>query len=84
MRSDMKTVVHTLPCRKRLLHIEAEGCIVNIRVGLTDADGRPVTSVEVLADQYSGDRWSLDGDDATSRRATGIRVRKVLDTDATA
>lgn len=46
-----------------LLHVETDGCIVNIRVGLHDADGRQVTSVEILADNYAeeGGRWALDG-----------------------
>lgn len=50
-----------------LLHIEAEGCIVNIRVGLTDRDGNEVTSVEILPDDESrggdgyGRVWHLDG-----------------------
>lgn len=30
-----------------LLHIETDGCIVNIRVGLRDMAGRPVTRVDV-------------------------------------
>ena len=46
-----------------LLHIETDGCIVNIRVGLTDADGRQVTSVRVSPDNYAerGGRWVQDG-----------------------
>lgn len=33
-----------------LLHIETDGAVVNIRVGLHDSDGRKVTSIEVLPD----------------------------------
>ena len=33
-----------------LLHIETDLGIVNIRVGLHDADGKPVTSVEIIPD----------------------------------
>jgi hypothetical protein len=46
-----------------LLHIETDGCIVNIRVGLRDVDGRQVTSVQVLPDDYAerGGRWVQDG-----------------------
>jgi hypothetical protein len=44
------------------LHIEAEGCIVNIREGLYDLKGRRVTSIEVLPDSYSNMRkWKLIG-----------------------
>jgi hypothetical protein len=34
----------------KLLHIETDGCIVNIRVGLHDADGNAVTVVSVSPD----------------------------------
>jgi hypothetical protein len=46
-----------------LLHIEVPGGIVNIRVNLHDHDGRQVTSVEILRDQYAehGGTWGLDG-----------------------
>jgi hypothetical protein len=46
-----------------LKHIEVEGCIVNIRTGLTDRKGRRVTSVEILPDDhYSGEPiWKLIG-----------------------
>jgi hypothetical protein len=48
----------------RVLHIEAPGCIVNIRVGLTDSEGRAVTSVSISADgnRYSGEpQWWIEG-----------------------
>ena len=42
------------------LHIEAPGCIVNIRVGLRNLDGQEVTAVSVKCDQYAGEpKWSL-------------------------
>lgn len=46
-----------------LLHIETDGCIVNIQVGLHDVDGRQVTSVRILPDNYAerGGRWVQDG-----------------------
>lgn len=56
----MKTVRHINP-RDNVLHVETEGCIVNIRTGLHDRDGRAVTSVEILADNYVGEEWHLDG-----------------------
>lgn len=46
----MKTVVHYKRARERLLHIETEGGIVNIRVGLTSQTGAEVTSIEILPD----------------------------------
>ena len=53
----MRTIVFT-SARQRsqgnsscnVLHIETEGGIVNIRVGLHDDQGHPVTHVELLAD----------------------------------
>ena len=57
----MKRIVHSANARDKLLHVEAEGCVVNIRVGLTDSEGRPVTSIEILPDQYVGEEWDLDG-----------------------
>lgn len=47
----------------KLKHIEAEGCIVNIRTGLIDIEGRKVTSIEILPDDhFSGERiWRLFG-----------------------
>jgi hypothetical protein len=50
-----------------VLHIEADGCVVSIEVGLADRDGRRVTRVDVLPDDESrggdghGVVWHLDG-----------------------
>lgn len=59
------------------LHIEAAGCIVNIRTGLTHRSGRKVTSIEVLADgdRYAGDPewWIVDARDR--KRGAGQYVR---------
>lgn len=53
----MKTINLTNRAKDKLLHIEAEGCIVNIRVGLHNQDGQEVTSIEILHDEG----WLLDG-----------------------
>jgi hypothetical protein len=38
-------------------HIEVEGCIINIREGLHDAQGNKVTSIEILPDDhYAGEK----------------------------
>ncbi len=43
-------------------HIEAEGCIINIRSGLTDLKKRKVTSIEIIPDNYiGGKKWKLYG-----------------------
>lgn len=64
-----------------LLHIETDGCIVNIQVGLRNRDGNPVTVVSVLPDDESrggdgqGDVWhTVDADD---NKTDGARVRVV-------
>lgn len=46
----MKTVRHTYRSRDPLLHIETDFGIVNIRIGLRDVEGNPVTSVEIIPD----------------------------------
>lgn len=38
----------------RCLHIEANGCIINIRENLTDRLGRDMTAIEIVPDKYSG------------------------------
>ena len=45
------------------LHIEADGCIVNIYEGLYDRSNRPVTAIEILPDDhYAGElKWKLFG-----------------------
>jgi hypothetical protein len=47
----VKTITHTTPSRDRVLHIETDGAIVNIEVGLSDARGNRVTRVDVMADR---------------------------------
>ena len=38
-------------------HIEADGCVINLREGLSDRKGRAVTSVEILPDDhYAGEK----------------------------
>ena len=39
----------------KCIHIETHNCIVNIRHDLTDRLGRPVTSIEVIKDNYIGE-----------------------------
>lgn len=61
----MKTVRHTYRSRDPLLHIETDFGIVNIRVGLHDAAGNEVTSVEIIPDRVDwadrGRTVELDG-----------------------
>mgnify|MGYP005829683835 CR=1 FL=1 len=48
--------------RKNVLHIEADGCIVNVYEKLHDRFGRDVTVVEILPDDETrGGDWKLYG-----------------------
>lgn len=75
--------------RCKLLHIEAPGCIIDIRIGLSDADGRKVTNVSIEADgrkvtnvsieadgdRYAGDpEWRIDAGNGKWSRSGGARV----------
>lgn len=63
---DMKSVSLSERCRFRTLHVEAPGCIINIRFGLTTTEGRPVTSISISADgdRYSGEQaWWVETED---------------------
>jgi len=62
----MKTVTHYNTARDKLLHIETEGCIVNIRVGLAESGTyRNVTSIEVLP--HITENWCIDDTKDTAR-----------------
>lgn len=66
----------SLTKKSGLLHIEAPGCIVNIKCGLTDWDGREVVNVSISANgnRYSGDpEWWINGEHGNS----GVAVRVV-------
>jgi hypothetical protein len=58
----MKTIVFHDSKRNKhdTLHIETDGCIVNILIGLTKDDGRKCTVIEVLPDQYKGEEWDRE------------------------
>jgi hypothetical protein len=63
--------------RDDLLYVEIPGAIVNICVGLQDADGRDVSRIEVLADgdRYAGNTpWWIEGE--TGRNGLAVRVIK--------
>lgn len=82
------TVGYSFPSggKERLLHVEAEGCIVNIRVGMHDPEGREVTVVEVIPNDYPtrNDTWGAilpmaDTRDAKPGVGTCVRVVKCGD-----
>ena len=53
------------------LHCEVDGCIVNIYPGLTDHNGRSITTIVVNPDRYVGESWSV-----IEHSDSGIRVRR--------
>lgn len=63
----MKAVRHGGDARDPLLHIEADGVLINVRVGLTDNEGHHVTNVSISPDDRSrggdgeGYYWYQDG-----------------------
>lgn len=72
----MKTITHTLPRKEKLLHIEAEGCIINVTIGLIDMDGHKITNISIITDQYAGEQqWSVAG-------SQHIGLRVVQETEA--
>lgn len=71
----MKRIRHTNRARDDLLHIEAEGCVINVRVGLTDNWGHKVTSIEILPDRGKGEEWHLPDFD---KGALNVRVMEGL------
>jgi hypothetical protein len=67
-----------------LLHIEAPGCTINIRIGLTGPDNRPVTSVLISPDDNDrspddhGYHWRLASDGCRVIRDPYPGMRKVI------
>lgn len=59
----MKTILFSEQNRSdNILHIETEGCIVNIRIGLTDINGRKTTNISVIPDRGKGEEWQIEGE----------------------
>ena len=54
----MKTIQHYSTSKDKLLHIETDLGIINIRVGLQDRIGQEVTSIEIIKDS---ENIKLDG-----------------------
>lgn len=44
------------------MHVEAEGCIVNIYEGLYNTEGKQVTAIEIIPDNCIGEEWEALGD----------------------
>jgi hypothetical protein len=62
------------------LHLEIDGAIVNVYVGLQDTDGHKVTSVGIRADRYCGEpNWSVEA--GPRKMVEHLSVRVVQETD---
>lgn len=59
-----------------LLHIETEGAIVNIRVGLQNTEGHEVTSISILPDDNAGEEWTMPDENGEHMKALNVRVIK--------
>lgn len=74
----MKSINHFTSKRnseKNLLHVETEGCLVNIRVGLTDDNGREVTNISIRPDRFAGERaWYVVDEQGNRLEHAGLRV----------
>lgn len=57
-----------------LLHIESEGCIINLRVNLENYLGQKVTNISIHVDTSEG--WTL-GEATTWSNNDGIGIRLV-------
>lgn len=73
----MKTIVHDENARDTLLHIEAAGCIINIRVNLTDDTGHKTTRVDIQCDQYAGEQgWFITDENGEKIKHLGILIKE--------
>lgn len=45
--------------RDKFLHIEAQGCIINIRQGLETAGGQKMITINILADDEAGKEYHI-------------------------
>lgn len=57
----MKIIHHYNTARDKLLHIETEMAIVNIRVGLSNDKGQEICFIEILPGQYAGEKIKFEG-----------------------
>lgn len=72
----MKRVTHNEKARDRELHIEAVGCTIDVRIGLTTFDDEQITSIYIRPDKYGDeDSWYFP-DLPLVEGAVNIRVAK--------
>lgn len=64
------------PRTSKNVHIEAPGCVVNIRTGLVDTEGRAITVISVRADHGIAGETDWELPDCSDIHHTTVRVRK--------
>ena len=71
----MRTVEHFADGPHKLLRIEADGCAINVIVGLHDDNGARMTVVEVEARYPDGDamQWEVEGPNVVVVRRMGVQ-----------
>jgi hypothetical protein len=71
----MKTVVLSSKGRgSKELNVEADGCVVNIMVGVVDEHGNPVTYVSVTADSAGESQWRVAKGAKFDPSGVGLRI----------
>lgn len=55
MASRMRVISFSGKRGTDILHVEAPGCVINVRKNLRDTQGREVTRVDIKADEFSGE-----------------------------
>jgi hypothetical protein len=72
----MKAVTVSAVGNDKLLHVEADGCVIHITVGLHDTSGERYTSVEVTPahPDGNGDIWVAEGATSMLVRCRGPQV----------
>lgn len=55
----MKRVSHYNTAKDKLLHIETDGCVINIQIGLHNSEEEEVISISIYPTTHEG--WRLEG-----------------------
>jgi len=71
----MKTILLSSKGRgSKELNVEADGCVVNIMVGVVDEHGNHVTYVSVTADSAGEPQWRVAQGSKIAPSGVGLRI----------
>ena len=59
-----------------ILHIETEGCVVNIHINLYDSNGKRTTRIDIIPDNCASDKWTME------EGSRGNLIKKVVNYDS--